>query len=80
MGCFAKKSRTILYERAQYEQAEPLLQRALQLCEQALSSDYPQTAASLNALANLYWVQGKYDQAEPFYLRALNVGEQASEL
>jgi tetratricopeptide (TPR) repeat protein len=61
---------------AQYEQAEPLYQRALAICEQRLGPDHPNTAQSLNNLAALYDSQGKYEQAEPLYQRALAICEQ----
>ncbi len=60
-----------LIERAQYEQAEPLLQQALRIYEEVLGPEHPDTARTLNSLAILYQNQGKYEQAEPFYQRAL---------
>ena len=64
-----------LRERARYEQAEPLYQRALTIREQALGADHPDTATSLNNLATLYQYQGKYEQAEPLLQRALTIRE-----
>ncbi|HLG77519.1 MAG TPA: tetratricopeptide repeat protein, partial [Ktedonobacteraceae bacterium] len=64
------------YERAQYEEAEPLSQRALAIREQVLGPEHPATATSLNTLAALYWAQGKYEQAEPLSQRALAIREQ----
>src|SRR5439155_11320049 len=43
-----------LTESAQYEQAEPILRRALAIREQELGAEDPDTATSLNNLANLY--------------------------
>jgi tetratricopeptide (TPR) repeat protein len=65
-----------LHERAQYTDAEPLLQRALAIREQVLGSAHPDTATSFNDLAILYEAQGKYEQAEPLYQRALVIREQ----
>jgi tetratricopeptide (TPR) repeat protein len=65
-----------LNERARYMEAEPLLQRALAICEQQLGPLHPNTATSLNSLAGLYWNQGKYAQAEPLLVRALQIREQ----
>jgi len=65
-----------LEDRAQYEQAEPLYQRALAIREQMLGPEHPDTATSLNNLAFLYHNQGKYEQAEPLYQRALAIYEQ----
>ena len=66
-----------LRERAQYEQAGPLYQRALQMREQALGPEHPDVATSLHGLAIFYREQNKYAQAEPLFLRALQMREQA---
>jgi tetratricopeptide (TPR) repeat protein len=66
-----------LWERAQYQEAEPLLRHALAICEQALGADHPETARSLNNLAVLYRDQGRYAEAEPLFLRALAIRESA---
>ena len=65
-----------LYRRARYTEAEPLHVRALQIREQQLGPDHPDTASSLNNLALLYSNQGKYEQAEPLYQHALAICEQ----
>lgn len=65
-----------LCERGRYEQAEPLLRRALALREQLSGPTHPVTAHYLNDLATLYLYDGKYEQAEPLYLRALAIHEQ----
>ncbi|MBV9689015.1 MAG: tetratricopeptide repeat protein, partial [Ktedonobacteraceae bacterium] len=59
-----------------YEQAEPLYQRALHICEQVLGPEHPSTGATLHQLGSLYQQQGKYEQAEPLYQRALRIKEQ----
>jgi tetratricopeptide (TPR) repeat protein len=64
-----------LTESAQYEQAEPLLQRALAIREGVLGPTHPDTATSLNDLASLYRRHGKYELAEPLYQRALDIRE-----
>ncbi len=66
-----------LRERARYPEAEPLYQRALAIREKASGPDHPQTAASLNNLAQLYSDQGRYDEAEPLCQRALAIKENA---
>ena len=71
------KTANYLHDRAQYEQAEPLHQRALDIREKALGPDHPNTATSLNNLAALYDNQGRYEQAEPLYQRALAILEKA---
>ena len=65
-----------LTERARYQEAEPLLQRALAIREQQLGAKHPDTAMSLNNLAELYREQGEYREAEPLYERALAICEQ----
>jgi tetratricopeptide (TPR) repeat protein len=65
-----------LNERAQYTEAEPLLQRALSIREQVLGANHPDVAHTLNSLAVLYGNQGKYGEAEPLYQRALTIYEQ----
>jgi len=72
-----RKAADYLYERAQYEQAEPLYQRALRLEEQALELDAHNVANTLSGLARLYLRQGKYRQAEFLFQRALSIQEQA---
>jgi tetratricopeptide (TPR) repeat protein len=64
-----------LRQRGEYEQAEPLYQRALALRERMLGPEHTDTATSLNDLALLYKNQGKYEQAEPLYQRALAIRE-----
>jgi tetratricopeptide (TPR) repeat protein len=68
-----------LNSRARYSEAEALYQRALQIREQLLGLEDPQTADSLDGLANLYRDQGKYVQAKQLYQRALQIREQLSE-
>src|SRR6266571_5066663 len=55
----------------QYEQAEPLLQRALTIREKLLGSDHADVPAILNNLAVIYRDQGKHTRAEMFFQRAL---------
>jgi eukaryotic-like serine/threonine-protein kinase len=50
-----------------YADAQPLLENALQTRKRVVGEDNPETLASANALANLYWFQGKYHEAEPLY-------------
>ena len=65
-----------LRDRARYDQAAPLLQRALAIREQQLGSTHPDTATSLDNLAEIYRYQGKYTEAEPLFQRALAIREQ----
>ena len=43
-----------------------MYERALQILEEQLGADHPDTATSLNNLAASIQSQGKYKQAEPF--------------
>jgi tetratricopeptide (TPR) repeat protein len=65
-----------LYERGRYAEAEPLCQHALAIFEHQLGPEHPDTAQSLNNLAELYYAQGRYEQAELLYERALAIREQ----
>jgi tetratricopeptide (TPR) repeat protein len=46
------------------EEAELLLQRALEIRERVLGPEHPDTADSLNNLAELYRAQGRFEEAE----------------
>jgi tetratricopeptide (TPR) repeat protein/transcriptional regulator with XRE-family HTH domain len=76
LACLLTKTADYLLQRAQYQQAEPLYQRALSICEQMLGNEHPQVAFPLNGLADLYREQGQYEQAELLYQRALRLWEQ----
>lgn len=65
-----------LNDRARYREAEPLHRRALAICEEKLGATHPDTAVSLNNLAELHRKQGKYEEAEPLYKRALAIREE----
>jgi tetratricopeptide (TPR) repeat protein/transcriptional regulator with XRE-family HTH domain len=64
------------YGQGLYFLAKPLYESTLDICEQQLGADHPDTATSLGNLAGLYYAQGKYESAEPLYQRALNIYEQ----
>jgi tetratricopeptide (TPR) repeat protein len=71
-----QKAADYLTDRARYEQAEPLYQRALCIEKRVWGPAHPRTANPLCGLAYLYYEQGKYQQAEPLYQRALQIREQ----
>src|SRR5262249_15546168 len=52
-------------------EAEPLLRRALAIKEKTLSGPHPETAATLNNLANVLLATSRTAQAEPLARRAL---------
>jgi tetratricopeptide (TPR) repeat protein len=66
----------LLYKnQGKYEQAEPLIKRALAIRERVLGPDHPDTAISLHWLAYIYSNQGKYEQSELLYQRTLKIFE-----
>jgi tetratricopeptide (TPR) repeat protein len=72
-----QKAADYLCDRARYEQAEPLYQRALRIGKRVCGPAHPQVAYPLCGLAYLFYEQGKYQQAEPLYQQALQIREQA---
>ncbi len=76
-GTLLNNAASYLYCRARYAEAEPLYQRALEICEKALGPDDPKVATALNNLALLYEDQGKLAEAESLYLRALEIWKKA---
>jgi tetratricopeptide (TPR) repeat protein len=76
LAALLKKTADYLSERAQYEQAKPLYQRALQIRELTLGTEHPEVAQLQHHLALLYQRQGKYELAESLYQRALDIREQ----
>jgi tetratricopeptide (TPR) repeat protein len=64
-----------LYRRGQYDDAEPILKRVLELRQQSLGPEHPDTATSLNNLAMLYEKQGRHQEALPLLKQALNICE-----
>src|SRR5205823_3533170 len=66
-------------DRAEYEQADPLFQRAVRIMEN-LDGDEDicrLRVQSLNGLATLRRLQGHYAEAEPLLRRALKLAEKA---
>jgi len=65
-----------LQDRARYQEAESLYQRALSIREQRLGPEHPDVALTLNGLARLYYDQSRYTEAVPLYQRARVIQEQ----
>jgi len=62
-----------LYE---FDKAEQLLNKALEIREEILGENHHDTATSYNDLANLYDFKGEYDKSEPLYTKALKIREE----
>src|SRR6266498_279794 len=60
-----------------YDEAIPLIARALEIRERILGPDHRDVASTINVLANLYYYKGDYAKAEPLYQRALDIREKA---
>jgi len=56
-----------------YAEAQPLLEKALEIRRRMLGDDHPETAASYNNLAANLKAQGKYAQAQPLFEKALEI-------
>ncbi|MDQ6900340.1 MAG: tetratricopeptide repeat-containing protein [Candidatus Dormibacteraeota bacterium] len=64
-----------LQGRGQYALARPLYERVLDISEQVLGADHPDTATSLNNLAALLHDQGELATARSLHERALDIRE-----
>jgi tetratricopeptide (TPR) repeat protein len=62
-----------IYGLGEYEEAEPLYKRALEIREKTLGEEHTNTVGSLNNLAGLYYAQGRYSDAEALLHRALKI-------
>src|SRR6266540_4455509 len=60
-----------------YDEAIPLIARALEIRERILGPDHRDVASTINVLANLYYYKGDYAKAEPLYQRALVIREKS---
>ncbi|MGD0573049.1 MAG: tetratricopeptide repeat protein [Sedimentisphaerales bacterium] len=65
----------VYYENAMYEEADPLMKRALAIDEASFGKDHPNVARDLNNLAVLYKVTNRLYEAEPLMKRALAIDE-----
>ncbi len=64
-----------LNTQGRFETAIAYSERSLQIRENQLGPDHPDTATSLNNLAGLYESMGRYSEAEPLYVRSLQIRE-----
>ncbi len=60
---------------SRWQDAEHWYKKSLETSETQLGADHPETATSLNNLANLYRAMGRYSEAEPLYERSLQIRE-----
>ena len=60
---------------ARYEDAEPLMRRALAIDEASYGNDHPNVATALNNLAQLLQATNRLAEAEPLMRRALAIDE-----
>jgi CHAT domain-containing protein/Tfp pilus assembly protein PilF len=66
-----------LHGAGKYDEATPLIERALEIREKILGPDHRDVADTLNSLATVYVNKGAYAKAEPLFQRALAVYEKA---
>ena len=66
-----------LYSAGEYDRAEVMARKALEVAEATVDPDHPAVATSLSNLASLYMARANYAEAERLYLRALTIGEKA---
>lgn len=65
----------LLYTKALYVRAEPLMRRVVELCEQNVTLDHSQAARALSNLAQLLQTTNRSNEAEPLYRRAQSIIE-----
>ncbi len=70
---------TLLFTKAQYAEAEPLMRSSLGLEEQSYGAEHPNLATQLNNLAQLLQDTNRLTEAEPLMRRALAIVEKAEE-
>ena len=63
----------LLYNKGDYDAAEPLYRRALAINEKALGPDSSELATTLNNLALLLDEKGDYDAAKALYRRVRSI-------
>jgi CHAT domain-containing protein/Tfp pilus assembly protein PilF len=68
-----------LYRAGQFDEANPLIERVLEIRQRALGPEHPDAVASLFNLATVYTRKGDYARAEPLFQRALAIREKAQE-
>ncbi|WP_317168784.1 CHAT domain-containing tetratricopeptide repeat protein [Cyclobacterium plantarum] len=64
---------TLYYTMDRYEEAEPLMLKAVEIRKVQLGEGNPEYATSLNNLATMYAEMGRYADAEPLYLQSTEI-------
>ena len=64
-----------LYKKGEYDKAVAAVKKSLAVAEKEYGPHHPDTATSLNNLAELYRDHKKFTQAEPLYKRAAAIRE-----
>jgi tetratricopeptide (TPR) repeat protein len=72
-----REAATAFYYNAEYKEAEPLMNRALEIDEKAFGKDHPDVARDLNNLSLLLKATNRLRDAEPLMKRALEIAEKA---
>jgi|SRR5271166_25268 len=62
-----------LYAKGNYQEAIPLAEKAVEIARRLRGPDHPETALTLNNLAELYEAMGEYAKAEPLFQEALRI-------
>jgi len=70
-------SASYLYTRARFDEAEPLMRRALKIDEKSFGAEHPDVARDLNNLALLLKATNRLSEAEPLMRRALDIFEKS---
>jgi tetratricopeptide (TPR) repeat protein len=65
----------LYYAQGRYEEAPPLVKRALKIREKVLGEEHPDTSESLGTQATLLYAQGEYAEARQCQERALAICE-----
>ena len=65
----------LLHRTGRLGEAEPLMRRALEICETAYSAQHPTVAINLNNLASLLHATNRPEEAETLMRRALEIDE-----
>jgi CHAT domain-containing protein/Tfp pilus assembly protein PilF len=66
-----------LHNAGKYDEALPLVERALEIREKVLGAEHREVANAIHSAAILRWLKGDYAKAEPLFQRALMIREKS---